>query len=97
MLNPLFIGKVLIELDKVDSTNNYARLLLSNSKPMEGTVIIAQEQFAGRGQIGNTWLAQPGQNLTFSHDPIPKTMPADKQFGLNTGHLSGAYRFLSHL
>jgi BirA family biotin operon repressor/biotin-[acetyl-CoA-carboxylase] ligase len=94
MLNPLFIGKVLIELDKVDSTNNYARNLLSNSKPMEGTVIIAQEQFAGRGQFGNSWLTQPGQNLTFSLILYPRRCPADKQFNLNKAICLGLIDFL---
>jgi BirA family biotin operon repressor/biotin-[acetyl-CoA-carboxylase] ligase len=50
---------------------------------MEGTVIIAQEQFAGRGQIGNTWFAEPGQNLTFSLILYPKDCHAEQQFLLN--------------
>ncbi|TCS90091.1 BirA family biotin operon repressor/biotin-[acetyl-CoA-carboxylase] ligase [Anseongella ginsenosidimutans] len=65
--NALFIGKNLLTLTKVDSTNNYAKLLLANSGPLpDGTVILAEGQEQGRGQAGNSWLSEPGKNLTFS-------------------------------
>ncbi|BDC98076.1 biotin--[acetyl-CoA-carboxylase] ligase [Persicobacter psychrovividus] len=31
-----------------------------------GTVIVAEDQTAGRGQRGNHWESEPGKNLTFS-------------------------------
>ncbi len=83
MTNSLFIGANLIQLEKVDSTNNYARQLLSNSTPPEGTAILAKEQHSGRGQMGNTWLTQPGQNITASIILYPDFLEADKQFFLN--------------
>jgi BirA family transcriptional regulator, biotin operon repressor / biotin---[acetyl-CoA-carboxylase] ligase len=64
--NTLFIGQKIIELDVVDSTNNYAANLLSQTNVVEGTVIMAHYQFKGRGQMGNEWLTDPGQNLTCS-------------------------------
>lgn len=33
---------------------------------MNGTVLITNDQYAGRGQAGNQWTSQPGVNLTFS-------------------------------
>jgi len=83
MTNTLFIGKNLIELDSVDSTNSFAKQLLSNSKPIEGTVIMAREQFAGRGQMGNKWAAEGGKNITLSVVLYPEQLDADKQFFLN--------------
>jgi BirA family biotin operon repressor/biotin-[acetyl-CoA-carboxylase] ligase len=83
MANTLFIGKSLIELESVDSTNNYARQLLLNSRPIEGTVIVAKEQFAGRGQMGNTWNTEQGKNITLSVILYPDQIEADKQFFLN--------------
>jgi BirA family transcriptional regulator, biotin operon repressor / biotin---[acetyl-CoA-carboxylase] ligase len=83
MNDTLFTGKNIIELDSVDSTNNFARNLLANSRPVEGTVIVAREQFAGRGQMGNTWYSEPGQNLTLSLIVYPDFLDADKQFFLN--------------
>jgi BirA family biotin operon repressor/biotin-[acetyl-CoA-carboxylase] ligase len=63
----LFVGQNLIKLSAVDSTNNFLKNLVSKSEPLpEGTVIMADDQFAGRGQQDNTWYAEPGKNLTFS-------------------------------
>lgn len=40
---------------------------MSNSEPLpEGTVIMAEEQYAGRGQQQNKWFAEAGKNLTFT-------------------------------
>jgi len=83
MTTTLFIGKNLIELDSVDSTNSFARQLLSNSRPAEGTVIMAKEQFAGRGQMGNKWSTEAGKNITLSIVLYPDQLEADKQFFLN--------------
>ncbi len=83
MTNSLFIGKNLIELDSVDSTNNFARQMLSNSRPIEGTVIVAREQFAGRGQMGSSWDTEGGKNITLSVILYPDQLDADKQFFLN--------------
>ena len=83
MTNTLFVGKNLIELDSIDSTNNYAKDLLSNSHPPEGTVVWAKEQFAGRGQMGNSWTTEGGKNVTISIILYPDFLEADKQFFLN--------------
>ncbi len=83
-LSTLFVGQNLIKLLKVDSTNNYLKNLLSNSEPLpEGTVIMADEQYAGRGQQENTWQATPGKNLTFSILLNPTFLPLNQQFMLN--------------
>ena len=83
MTNSLFIGKNLVELDSVDSTNSFARQLLSESRPVEGTVVLAKEQFAGRGQMGNKWSTEGGKNITMSVVLYPEQLDADKQFFLN--------------
>lgn len=83
MTNTLFIGKNLIELDSVDSTNSFAKEMLLNSRPIEGTVIVAREQFAGRGQMGNKWDTEGGKNITLSIVLYPEHLDADKQFFLN--------------
>jgi BirA family biotin operon repressor/biotin-[acetyl-CoA-carboxylase] ligase len=80
----LFVGQNLIRLSKVDSTNNFLKAKVSNSEPLpEGTVIMADHQFAGRGQQNNTWYAEPGLNLTFSVYLCPSFLPVSRQFLLN--------------
>ncbi|AOM76592.1 biotin--[acetyl-CoA-carboxylase] ligase [Pedobacter steynii] len=80
----LFVGQNLIKLSEVDSTNNFLKVLVSNSEPLtEGTVIMADKQFAGRGQQDNIWHTEPGLNLTFSIYLKPSFLPVGKQFLLN--------------
>jgi len=56
----------LIELDVVDSTNNYAANLLVQTKLVSGTAIMTHFQTGGRGQRGSDWVSEPGKNLLFS-------------------------------
>lgn len=80
----LFVGQNIVALKRVDSTNNYLKNELSNSTPLpEGTVILAEEQFAGRGQVNNIWYSEPGKNLTFSLLLLPAFLSPEKQFLLN--------------
>ncbi len=50
-------------LDEVSSTNDYLRNL---SPEADVTVAVAQFQTRGRGQQGNTWVSNRGENLLFS-------------------------------
>lgn len=49
----------------VGSTNDVARTLADAGAP-HGTVVIADEQHAGRGRHGRSWLAAPGRSLLLS-------------------------------
>lgn len=82
--SPLFVGKNIVTLKKVNSTNTYLKDALSKSAPFpEGTVIMAEEQFSGRGQTNKLWESESGKNLTFSILLNPVFLPIDKQFELN--------------
>ncbi|HEY1024437.1 MAG TPA: biotin--[acetyl-CoA-carboxylase] ligase [Sphingobacteriaceae bacterium] len=84
IFSQLFVGLNIVSLPSVDSTNSWLKHALSNSAPLpEGTVIMAEEQYAGRGQQGNRWTSEPGRNLTISILLMPAFLPVDKQFSLN--------------
>ena len=58
--------------------------MVSKSEPLaDGTVIMADDQFAGRGQLGNTWISKAGLNLTFSIYLRPTFINIASQFQLN--------------
>ena len=95
--NTLFIGKVLMHLDELNSTNAYALDLLSKNKPSEGTVISAWKQTNGRGQIGSSWESEAGQNITISIILYPKFLPVKQQFRLNQAISLSIYDFISQL
>ncbi|SDG04545.1 BirA family transcriptional regulator, biotin operon repressor / biotin-[acetyl-CoA-carboxylase] ligase [Pedobacter terrae] len=80
----LFVGQNLIKLKEVDSTNNFLKKLVSKSEPLaEGTVIMADHQFAGRGQQESVWQTQEGKNISTSIYLKPSFLPLSKQFYLN--------------
>ena len=80
----LFVGHNLITLKEVDSTNTFLKDAVSKSAPlMEGTVIMADRQFAGRGQAANSWQSEAGKNLTFSILLNPVFLKIERQFELN--------------
>ena len=79
----LFQNRAIIELETVDSTNNYAANLLRESILPEGTVITAQTQTNGRGQRGATWESRPGENLIMSLILFPKMLTSRNQFYLS--------------
>lgn len=54
----------IIWLERVDSTNDEARRHISEIDNL--SVVSALEQTKGRGQRGNRWSSQQGENLTFS-------------------------------
>jgi BirA family biotin operon repressor/biotin-[acetyl-CoA-carboxylase] ligase len=83
IFSALFVGQNLVTIKELDSTNNFLKNLLSNSKPLpEGTVIMAESQYAGRGQQQNKWHSEPGKNLTFSILLTPSFLPVINQFDL---------------
>jgi BirA family transcriptional regulator, biotin operon repressor / biotin---[acetyl-CoA-carboxylase] ligase len=70
----------LIELESVDSTNNYAMALIHEGMASDGIAILARNQLAGKGQRGKVWLSEPGQNLSMSLIIEPGTLILSQQF-----------------
>jgi BirA family biotin operon repressor/biotin-[acetyl-CoA-carboxylase] ligase len=80
--NTLFMGKELVFVPECHSTNSLA-LDRTTKDFFEGLVIITSNQTSGRGQRGNTWYSEPGQNLTFTIALKPSFLAAKDQFYLN--------------
>ena len=70
----------IIKLEETRSTNTYLDNLDVETPQSEGCVVITRTQSAGRGQRGNSWEAEPGQNLTFSYLLRPEAVAAREQF-----------------
>lgn len=58
------------------STNDDAKAAAEAGAP-HGTVVIADAQTRGRGRLGRSWHAAPGENLTFSVLVRPEVSPAE--------------------
>ena len=66
--------------DELDSTNDYLRSL-NPIAPV--TVVSADFQTKGRGQVGNVWHSDKGQNLLFSILLMPENLKATDAFVLS--------------
>lgn len=82
-------------MPECQSTNTHALRLCQQSSTPEGTLVITDNQTAGRGQMGNTWEAYAGQNLTFSVILKPTFLRPHEQYSLNMAISLGLYDFLS--
>lgn len=65
-------------LEVVASTGSTNADLLARGGP-EGQVLVAEEQTAGRGRLGRSWVSVPGASLTFSVLLRPATVPAARR------------------
>lgn len=81
-METLFIGKNLIFLPEIHSTNSYATNLLKNVKLSEGTVIHTAHQTHGKGQRGSLWIAEHNSNVTASVILNPGFLKIENQFYL---------------
>lgn len=79
MTTKLF-GNKIIRLESVTSTNVYLINLLKKGFLQEGTLVISDNQYAGKGLDKNIWESEKGKNLTFSVVLYPNFLPAEKQF-----------------
>ena len=68
-----------IHLPETDSTNRYARELLSGA-PI--SLVSTDYQHAGRGQRGCSWESEAGKNLLFTLTIHPLDIPASQQFAV---------------
>ncbi|MFZ9586751.1 MAG: biotin--[acetyl-CoA-carboxylase] ligase [Crocinitomicaceae bacterium] len=77
------IGNQLYHLDSVDSTNNFTAKIINDQICQNGAVILADEQTAGKGQMGNTWESERGSNLLCSIAWRPDNLSVNDQSKLS--------------
>jgi BirA family transcriptional regulator, biotin operon repressor / biotin---[acetyl-CoA-carboxylase] ligase len=68
-------GKRFLHFFKIDSTNRIAMELGYAGEP-EGTLVLAEEQTAGRGRAGRSWHSERGTGLYFTLLLRPRLAPA---------------------
>jgi BirA family biotin operon repressor/biotin-[acetyl-CoA-carboxylase] ligase len=56
----------ILKLDAIDSTNSYLKDLIKENDVSNWTVVVAEYQKNGKGQLDNSWFSDRGKNLTFS-------------------------------
>lgn len=56
----------IIKLDAIDSTNIFLKDMVSTQKVEDFTVVTAEYQTEGKGQMGAVWASEASKNLIFS-------------------------------
>ncbi len=59
-LHTNFMGRNVVFIEKVDSTNNYAK----NNDLSDGSLVTCEEQTTGRGRLGRRWESQKGMCMS---------------------------------
>ena len=75
LLQPGRFGLPLHFFKTIDSTNDYAKKIAARDGP-EGTLVISEEQTAGRGRMGRSWISPPGTGLWLSLVLRPPFLPS---------------------
>lgn len=87
----------LIHLPEVASTNSYLRALLEQQPELtQYTTVDAYAQVAGRGQRGNSWESEAGQNISCSILLRPLLPEGATTFDLNIAVSLALHDTLSH-
>ncbi len=95
-------GSPFVELQSVDSTNNYARQLIHaaalpdrQGMAQHGMAIFTHEQVAGKGQRGKTWNTEKGANIALSILINPQGLSINNQFYLSACAAVVVHEFFS--
>lgn len=96
-METLFIGRNIIFLPEVGSTNSYAIDLLKSVNVIEGTVINTNSQTNGKGQRGASWSSETAKNLTVSIILRPFFLELKKQFFLYQISALACYDVMSEI
>ena len=78
ILREAVLGGLWTSVEVVGTTGSTNADLLGRGGP-EGQVLVAEEQTAGRGRMGRSWVSQPGASLTFSVLLRPVWLPAARR------------------
>ena len=94
-MNAVFPNCQIIRVKQTSSTNCYLLQLSEAENLPEGSIVVTDNQTAGRGQAGNSWESEPGKNLTFSIILYPTSVKASGQFILSKAISLAVYDFVS--
>lgn len=72
-----------IELQTVDSTNNYALAQVHAGLAQHGMAVFSHEQLAGKGQRGKKWVTSNHDNIALSLVIKPASLAVAQQFQLS--------------
>lgn len=93
---PFTPGTPFIELQQVESTNNYATGLVHAGMAQPGAAVFAHHQTKGKGQRNRQWQDEGGKNIALSLILQPPGLALSQTFLLSAATAVGVHHFFSH-
>lgn len=87
----------LIKINAIGSTNDYLKELIKTIPLEDGTLVTAEKQTKGRGQMGASWFFEEGKSLAFSVFKKINEWPVADQFYINFAVCVGVHKALKSL
>lgn len=84
----------IIKLDAIDSTNDFLKQLVAENEVENYTVVTAESQSAGKGQMGSKWITESGKNLIVSILIVDVLKNVNEIFNLNVAISVAIYEAL---
>jgi len=95
LTSTLLIGNPFIELQQVESTNNYATGMVHEGMAQHGTVVFAHHQTKGKGQHDRTWLGEAGKNIAMSVILQPPQLSLSQSFLISMATAAAVHGFFA--
>ena len=92
---PYCIGNPFIELQQVESTNNYATGLVHAGMAQSGMAVFARYQTKGKGQRQKQWIGEQGKNIALSVILQPGPLPLSQTFLFSMATAVGVRHFFN--
>jgi len=87
----------IIKLNAIPSTNDYLKELSASNVLSDFTIVVADHQTNGKGQMGAVWEVQPSTNLTFSVLLTNKLFDIQDLFTVNIAVANAIHKVLLRL
>lgn len=89
------LGEPFIELQQVESTNNYATGVVHAGLAQHGMVVFTHHQTKGKGQHNRTWQSEAGKNIAMSLVLQPPDLALSQAFLLSMATALGLRDFFA--
>ena len=89
------LGTPFVELQSIDSTNNYALGQIHANVAEAGACYFAHQQTGGKGQRGKSWISEKDLNITLSIVLKPSFLQPFQQFYLSACVAVATHHFVS--
>jgi BirA family biotin operon repressor/biotin-[acetyl-CoA-carboxylase] ligase len=90
------VGTPFLELQQVESTNNYATGLVHAGMAQSGMAVFAHHQSKGKGQRNRQWVSERGKNIAISLILQPPPLALSQSFVLSKATAVAVRHFFHH-